>query len=114
MEKDCEQFKKRVLCRINRVYVWRTYTRPVVIESFILMILVGSAFCMASAHHIVANAYSSKMAGSLTKFIIDMFGKTEFSMKVLSLAVGVLTILIARDMFGGLGIVTRKIRSSFS
>lgn len=69
---------------------------------------------MASAHHIMVNAYNSKMAGNLTHFIISMFGKTEFSMKVLSLASGVLILLIARDVFGSLSVFTRKIRSSFS
>ena len=114
MQTECEQLKKSILRRVNRIYFWRTYTRPVVIESFILGGLVTSTFFMVSISSIVANAYSIKSTIGFSRFILTMFENTEFSMKVFSLAGVVLTILVMRDMFGGVTIVFRKIRSSFS
>ena len=114
MKNECEQLKENIIHRVNRIYFWRTYTRPVVIESVILAGLLSWAFCMVSISHIVANAYSTRSISGFSRFAIGVFENTEFSLKALSLAVGVLALLIARDMFGGLSVFTRKIRSSFS
>lgn len=111
MESLNEQLKVKIMDRVDRIYCWKNKTRPVVVECAMLFTIAGGSTFLVSVGSVCMNASSHHSLYEISKYILVSLLKTEFSIKVLFLAGTVLSILILRNVFSGVGEMVRsKIR----
>jgi hypothetical protein len=113
MEECSAQVKQQIMQRVENIYVWRTYTKPLVIECAMLGAVIGGSAFLVSFNNILNNALRDPSISSLYQFAYHAFEETEFSIKVLSIAGLILTFIVVKDMIVGVSIVSRKIRQVF-
>jgi hypothetical protein len=114
MEIENEQLKMDIMRRIERVYFMRSVVRPFVLECIALSALIGSTAFFVSLPNIILNAHSEVSVSGFIKFLFSAFLNTELSVQVITVAAGVVVILVARDTVVGLGRAAIKVRSVFS
>lgn len=95
MEDLSVQSNMRVMRRVRRIYRWRTYARPFVLDVAALAALVGCTAFFVSLANFARNMTSSFSAG----FFIEAFAHTELLVKLISVLILAAAVLLVRHMY---------------
>jgi hypothetical protein len=86
---------------------------PFIIECAVLGGLIGSVPFFVSIQNVIDNAYANQSIGTEFVYILSAFKNTELSVKLIALAMLVVSGLVVRDTFIGIGRAARHVRSAF-
>jgi hypothetical protein len=92
-----DECTENVMRRVRRIYVWKTFGKPFIIECTMLGSVIGGSAFLVSIKHIVENVSERETFIEVSQFVYSAFTHTELSTKALSLGALVLAGLITKD-----------------
>ncbi len=92
-----DQCTQNVMRRVRRVYVWKHFGKPFVVECTLLVSVIGGSAFLISIENVMANVSERESFMEVSQFAYSAFAHTELSTKALSLGALVLAGLITRD-----------------
>jgi hypothetical protein len=113
MEHYSSQSHEKIMKRIRRVYFSRTFVQPFMLECAGLFALIGVLAFFVSLQNILSNASAEGSLPAIFNFVVIAFVKTELSVKVITLAAGLITTLVLWDVSLVIRQAARRVRQAF-
>jgi hypothetical protein len=105
-----DECAENVMRRVRRVYVWKTFGKPFVIECVLLGGVLTTSVFFISVRNVYSNMSDRQSLTDISRFAMSAFQHTELSTKTLSVAALILAGLITRDTMQACSRVVHRIR----